>query len=130
MLLAPFISRIRRKIWIWVLMIVGGVLGDLPDILGAYGIIALHDSYRLYLSAHYGAIKHVIRYIPMCWLHITVDPYMHDPDRLWHHIHLRIMLEVLLWILNIVVIAWFVRIWRHNRVASVPIPLRNEQFRG
>jgi hypothetical protein len=115
MLLAPFISRIRRRVWIWVLGTVGATLGLLPDLLGAIGILILHDRGRLYNSAHSGSIRDVIQYIPMCWLHLRLDPFMHDPELVWEGIYVRATLEVMLWLINAALIWWYIRIWRKNR---------------
>lgn len=114
MLLAPFISRLHRRLWVWVIAVVGAILGVLPDLLGGFGFILAHDEGELYRSAHWGAIKSVMQYVPMYWLHLFCDSYMHEPGRTWHGFHLRPTLEVLLWVANILLTVWFVRIWRRN----------------
>jgi hypothetical protein len=117
-LLAPFIARLRRQFPVWVIAIVGGILGVLPDVIGAFGLFLLGDEGRLYEQAHSGAIKEVIQYIPMTWLHLFLDSFMHDPYFTWNDLNVRGTLAVLLWLVNIGVIVWFVRIYRRNNKAS------------
>jgi hypothetical protein len=114
MLLAPFIARIRRKVWIRVLFLTGAFFGALPDLFGAYGNIVRHDHWRLYVAAHAGPIMEILRYLPMYWLHLFVDSFTHAPGKRWWVWDERLWLEASLWVLNFVVIAWFVRIWRRN----------------
>ncbi len=114
MLLAPFIARIRKKIWIQVLFLTGAFFGALPDLFGAYGNIVDHDRWKLYVEAHTGPIGAVLRYVPMYWLHLYVDSYTHAKGRRWWVWNELLWLEVALWVVNIVVIAWFLRIWRRN----------------
>lgn len=115
MLLAPFIGRMHRRVWMWLLAITGAVLGSLPDLLGLIGFFILRDNGRLYNIAHSGAIKEIIQYIPMCWLHLWLDSFMHDPERTWEGFYLRASLSVLMWVANAVMIWWYVRIWQRNR---------------
>ena len=114
MLLAPFIARIRRKIWIWALALVGAFFGALPDLFGAYGNLVRQDRWRLYNAAHTGPIHDILRYVPMYWLHLYVDSFTHGPGKRWWMGDERLWLEITLWLVNIAVIAWFVRIWRRN----------------
>ncbi len=86
----------------------------LPDLIGLYGFIVLRDHGQLYNSAHYGPIRASLKLIPMTWLHYFFDSYMHDPERTWNDIYLRNSLELLLWMVNIGVIALFVWIYRRN----------------
>ena len=118
MLLAPFISRIHRKVHAWGFALVGAILGMLPDLIGLYGYVFLHDHGRIYNSAHSGAIKEIIQYIPMTWLHLFFDSFMHDPDRTWEGFYVRRSLQVLLWMVNIGLIVWFVRIFKRNRTVQ------------
>ena len=114
MLLAPFITRIRRKVWIWVLALAGGFFGALPDLFGAYGNVVRHDHWRLYISAHGGRWGEILRFVPMYWLHLFIDSYTHGPGRRWWMWNERLWVELALWGVNLVIIAWFVRIWRRN----------------
>ena len=113
-MLAPFIGWVRRKVVLIVLAFVGGVLGVLPDLIGVYGIIFAPGGEH-YNSAHGGALKEVLQYIPMYALHLGVDSLTHDPDRQWYGWNVRIWLQIVLWIVNIAVIVWFVRIWKRNQ---------------
>jgi hypothetical protein len=92
----------------------GSAFRGLPDLLGLVGYTLVHDQGRLYQSAHSGSLKSVLQYVPMYWLHLFMDSYMHDPDRTWHGIYLRATLELLLWLMNIVLVVWFFRIWKRN----------------
>ena len=114
MLLAPFIARIRRKIWIWVLALAGAFFGALPDIFGAYGNLVRHDQWKLYMSAHAGPRGHILRYVPMYWLHLFVDSFTHGPGKRWWIWNERLWVEVARWVVNLAIIAWFVRIWKRN----------------
>jgi hypothetical protein len=114
MLLAPFISHLRKRFWVWMLVVLGAVLGVLPDIVWLYGLIVGRETGGLYGSAHYGAIRDVLQYVPMYALHLGIDSLTHDPDRQWYGWNVRIWLQVILWGVNIVVIVWFARIWRRN----------------
>jgi len=115
LMLAPFIARIRKKFWIWVLGAVGAFFGALPDIVGAYGLVVRGDGWRLYNIAHFGRLKQVLQYVPMYWLHLYVDSYTHGAGRRWWAWDERLWLEVTLWVVNGAVIALFVRIWRRNQ---------------
>jgi hypothetical protein len=122
MLVLPFISRIRRTMWIWVLGIVGGVLGALPDLIGAFGMFILKDGSRLYNSAHAGTIKNLILFIPMCWVHLKIDPHMHDPSLRWHGLSIRVTLEIALWLANFLMIYLSMWMWRWSRNKTSLIP--------
>ena len=111
MMVAPFIARLRRRSVLILLVIAGGTLGVLPDLLGLYGFIFRH-SQELYNSAHIGPLRDRLAYIPMYALHLGVDSLTHDPDRQWYGWNVRVWLQVLLWVVNIAVIVWFVRIWK------------------
>ena len=117
-LLAPFIARLRKKIVLLLLAVLGGILGVLPDLIGLYGFVLRHDHGVLYGSAHYGAVKDVLQYIPMYALHLGVDSLTHDPDRQWYGWNIRIWLQILLWLANVAVIWWFARIWKRNTTAE------------
>ena len=114
MLLAPFISKLRKKIWLWLLVPLGGTIGALPDLLGLYGFAFRHDHGDLYWSAHHGAVKDVLQYLPMYALHLAVDSLTHDPDRDWYGWKLRIWLQIIFWMVNGILIVWFVKIWKSN----------------
>jgi len=115
MLLSPFIARIRRKVWVWVLALTGAFFGALPDLFGAYGNIVHHDRWKLYNLAHSGPIGEILRYVPMYWLHLFVDSHTHGTGKRWWIPGEMLWLEAVLWGVNLAVIAWFVRIWRNNQ---------------
>jgi hypothetical protein len=115
MLLAPFISRIRKKAVLLSLACMGGILGVLPDIIGLYGFVVRHDHGDLYYSAHHGAVKEMLQYIPMYSLHLGVDSLTHDPDRQWYGWNVRIWLQIVLWLVNGILICWFLGIWKQKR---------------
>ena len=119
MMLAPFISRIRKKRILWSLAAVGGFLGVLPDVIRFYGFVFRRDHGILYQSSHFGALKDVLQYIPMYGLHVAIDSFTHDPDLEWHGWNVRIWLQLILWAINIVLIMWFVKIWRKNHPVSI-----------
>src|SRR5512132_1527988 len=110
LLLGPFISRIRGRVWLWVLAFIGGMFGALPDLLGAYGNFVEHDHWALYRSAHHGAIAHILQYVPMYWLHLRIDTITHGPQHRWWIMGERMWMEVVLWTINLVVIGWYIRI--------------------
>jgi hypothetical protein len=111
-LLAPFIAFIRRRTWILILVLIGGVLGDLPDIIGIYGYMVPHDNGVLYESAHRGEIAEVLQYLPMYWLHTRLDYLTHDRHsyitRNW------LWVEAVVWATNILIIWGFVSLWRRR----------------
>ncbi len=115
MMIAPFISRIRKKVVLWTLVCVGAVLGDLPDLLGVYGYWVRHDHGVLYESAHLGPISKVLVFIPMYGLHLSLDLIMHEYERESGLYREWLWLEVLMWIVNIVLIYAFVRVWKKNK---------------
>ncbi len=117
-LLGPFIYRIRRRIWLWVLGAIGAFFGALPDLLGAYGYLIRHDHMGLYQSAHTGAIASVLQYVPMYWLHLRVDSVTHGPMHRWWIMGERLWLELLFWTINIAMIWWYSKIWRRTHQAS------------
>ena len=114
MMLAPFIGWVRKKYVLIVLAFAGGVLGVLPDLIGLYGMI-LKRSGAMYDSAHIGTLRDNLQYIPMYALHLGVDSLTHDPDRQWYGWNVRVWLQIVLWVVNIAVIVWFVRIWKRNQ---------------
>jgi hypothetical protein len=114
MLLAPFLSRIRKRIWLWILVTIGATFGVLPDLLGAYGFLIARDNGQLYVSAHSGAISNVLRFIPMSALHLAVDYLAHDNGNGWHVRNGRLWVDIVMWLVNFVVIYWFVIIWKRN----------------
>ena len=115
MVLLPLFSRFRKKIWLWILAFVGAILGALPDLLGAYGNFVLRDHWNLYGSAHHGRFEEILQFIPMYWLHLWVDKFMHGPKRRWWIYDERMWLEVLMWILNLAAILWLVYRYRALR---------------
>ena len=115
MMLAPFIARIRRKAWVWVLFLTGAFFGALPDLFGAYGNIIRGDRWKLYLAAHSGPIGEILRWVPMYWLHLTVDSFTHGPGKRWWIPEERLWIELALWGVNALIIAWFVRIYQRRR---------------
>lgn len=114
LLLGPFIARIRRRTWLWILTLIGGFFGALPDLIGAYGNYIDHDHWALYRSAHSGAIANILQYVPMYWLHLRIDSISHGPNHRWWIMGERLWLEVLFWTVNFAVIGWYVKIWRRK----------------
>lgn len=114
LLAGPFIRTTRKKWVLWTLGFVGAFLGALPDIIGGYGNWVEHDHYRLYVSAHRGAIEQILLYVPMYSLHLFVDTLTHGSGRRWWLWNEGLWLETLLWIINILLFYWLVRIWRRN----------------
>lgn len=115
-------SWISKKALLWVLVGLGMVLGMLPDLIGAYGNIVYHDHWTLYRSAHFGAIKEVMQYVPMYWLHLYLDSLMHGPGHRWWRLGERLWLEVLLWVVNLMVILWVAKRWKRNEDQIDPRP--------
>ena len=112
LLVAPFIRAIRKKTTLWFLATIGAILGDLPDLLGAFGYLILNDRGNLYYQAHWGSIKEVLQYIPMYALHLLLDSYTHrmeDRWTLWNH---WVEFEVIAWTINLSLIVLLVLIWR------------------
>jgi hypothetical protein len=114
MMLAPFISRVRRRFTLILLIVTGGILGMLPDLLGLFGYL-VDRSGEMYGSAHAGPLKEMLQYIPMYALHLAVDSLTHDPHRQWYGWNMRVWLQILFWMINIAGIIWFGRIWKKNR---------------
>ncbi len=114
MILVLLRSWIRRRVWLWLLVGLGGFLGMVPDLIGAYGNIVYHDHWTLYRSAHFGPIKQALQYLPMYWLHLYLDSLMHGPGHRWWRIGERLWLEGFLWVVNVVVIVWLVKTWKRN----------------
>jgi hypothetical protein len=126
LLLAPFIARIRKKVWVWLLFLTGAFFGALPDLFGAFGNLVHHDRWKLYTAAHSGRWEEIFRYVPMYWLHLFIDSITHGPGKRWWVWHERLWIEAALWGVNFAVIAWFVRLWRRNLPPS-EIPGRTER---
>jgi len=118
LLLGPFISRIRRRAWLWALGLTGGIFGALPDLLGAYGYFVEHDRWALYRRSHYGDIANILQYVPMYWLHLRIDSFTHGPDHRWWIMGERLWLELLFWTVNGLVLSWYIRIWRKHRTVQ------------
>ena len=112
--LAPLLSRIQDRTWLWILVFLGVVVGALPDLFGAYGLFILNDHWALYVNAHSGAIAGVLKYIPMYWLHLLVDSITHGEGHRWWVWNERLWLEILLWAVNGLVIWWLVKRWRER----------------
>ena len=118
-MLAPFISRLRSRPWLWLLIFIGAISGALPDLIGAYGFFVEDDS-ELYQSAHSGPISNVLQYIPMSALHLYVDSFTHEQTQHWKKWNERMWVEVLMWVVNIWLIYWFTRIWKRNAARAAP----------
>lgn len=110
LLLAPFLRLIRRKTVLYGVIFTGAFFGALPDLIGAYGNFVVHDHWALYRSAHFGPIKDVLQYVPMYWLHLYVDLHMHGPGHRWWLPSERLWLECAMWMVNLLLIWYFVRI--------------------
>jgi|GEM_PF-2532677 len=127
LLLSPFIARLRKKVWVWAIFLTGAFFGALPDLFGAYGNLIRGDRWRLYVSAHSGRIGAILRYVPMYWLHLFVDSFTHGAGKRWWIWDERLWIEVTLWVVNLAVIAWFVRIWRNNLAPHDQRPARESE---
>lgn len=114
LLLAPFIARISKKTWLWTIAGIGAFFGALPDLLGVWGTFILHDHWRLYGSAHFGAIAGVLQYVPMYGLHLAVDAFTHAPGKHWWFWSERLWVDVAFWVLNFLLIFLYARIWRRT----------------
>ncbi len=128
LLLAPFIHRIRKRTWLWLLAFTGAFFGALPDLLGAYGNFVLHDHWSLYASAHHGPIREILQYVPMYWLHLEVDSVMHGEHHRWWKMDERLWLEFVFWVINLMVITWYWRIWKRNRRDRYPPTSLNKEI--
>jgi hypothetical protein len=120
MLVAPFLRTIRRKSTLILVAFAGAILGDLPDLIGVSGIIFAHDNGRLYRLAHAGAIKDVLQYIPMYWLHLFLDSFTHSMEDRWSLWNEWVLFEVVVWTVNVLLIILMVRIRRHGIAAIRP----------
>jgi hypothetical protein len=114
MALAPFISRIRKKTWLWTLVLAGAILGELPDLAGVYGTLVEHDFGQRYESAHTGPIRDVLQYIPMSALHLYLDSLKLEMNKHWNVWIAWICMEAVLWLMNILLIIWFTKIWKRT----------------
>ncbi len=112
MLVAPFLKTVRRKRTLATIATLGALAGDLPDLIGVFGVLFEHDNGRLYQVAHTGFIKDVLQYIPMYWLHIFLDSFTHSMEDRWSFWNDWVGFEAVAWAINIILIAWFVHIWR------------------
>jgi hypothetical protein len=112
LLLGPFIARIRRRMWLWILALTGALFGALPDLIGAYGNFIRHDHWLLYQSSHHGAIANALQYVPMYWLHLHVDSMTHGAQERWWVFEERLWLEGVFWSVNVACMLWYVRIWK------------------
>lgn len=112
---------IKSKPWLWVVVFLGVFFGTLPDLIGAYGNLVDHDHWTLYRNAHFGDIKQVLQYVPMYWLHLYLDTLMHGPGHRWWRMDERLWLEVVLWMINLAIIAWLVRTWKTNGKRSAAL---------
>lgn len=122
LLVAVLIQKwMRRKAALWILVIAGVLFGTLPDIIGAYGNLIEHDHWALYRRAHFGDIKDLLQYIPMYWMHLQFDGIMHGPGHRWWKVDERLWLEIVLWLINLLVIAWLMNSWK-KRASSVGRP--------
>ncbi len=129
LLLAPFLGLLKKKLWLWILVGVGAFFGALPDALGVWGTFIQHDHWRLYGSAHSGAIAHVLQYVPMYGLHLAVDSVTHDPGKRWWFWNERLWMDLLLWMVNLLLIFLYVKVWRWNMDRRHPaLQPRNQEF--
>jgi hypothetical protein len=110
-ILAPFITRLRKKTHLWLLAVLGGCFGALPDLFWFVGYL-LRDGGALYASAHHGRLQDVFQYVPMYALHLAVDSLTHNPDRTWYGWNVRIWLQLLLWLVNGLAVYLMFRVWQ------------------
>jgi len=96
----PFLRR-----WYWLAL--GLVLGMLPDLIGAYGNIILHDNWDLYLSAHSGTIYDWLKWFPPYWAHCWLDSFTHGVNRWWVW-NEGLWIEVVVVVVNVGII-WAIR---------------------
>jgi len=120
MMVAPFISRLRKKAVLWTLILVGAILGDLPDLLGVYGFFIMNDHGELYDSAHTGHIGKILVFIPMYGLHLCLDSIMHEMERERNIFSEWFWIEVAMWVVNILLIYAFVRMWKKMSALEPP----------
>ena len=116
MVLFPSIRFLKRRSTVLILGFIGGVLGDLPDLIGVWGSLVRHDRGALYFSAHTGSIKHALQWMPMYWLHLYLDSFTHKMEDRWSLWNEWVGFEVVAWIINIVLIAVLIYLWRRFRV--------------
>ncbi len=114
MLVGPFLTTVRRKSTVAMLAAGGALLGDLPDLIGVYGVLLEHDNGRLYQVAHTGFIAGVLQYIPMYWLHVVLDSFTHSMEDRWSLWNEWVGFEAAAWAINIILMAWFVHLWRRR----------------
>jgi hypothetical protein len=67
-----------------VLGFVGGFIGMLPDLGGAYGNMILHDNWKTYHQLHSGTGNDFLRIFPQYSLHIAVDALYHEEGGGWN----------------------------------------------
>jgi hypothetical protein len=111
---APLLSRLKRRKWIWSIVVFGVFLGALPDLIGAHGNFVEYDNWGEYVLAHQGEIADVFKYVPMYGLHLFLDRYTHGEGIRWWVAGERLWLETVLWFVNFIAIWWMVRKWMKN----------------
>ncbi|MBI5471575.1 MAG: hypothetical protein HY961_04445 [Ignavibacteriae bacterium] len=116
MVALPFLSRIKRRAWLWSLVGLGAFMGALPDLIGAHGNLIERDNWREYRVAHFGEISEVLKFVPMYGLHLYMDSLTHSVGHRWWKWNERLWLEASLWAINVLLIAWLVRTWRRIEV--------------
>jgi hypothetical protein len=112
MVAVPFISQIKKRVWLWSFVAIAAFMGALPDIIGAHGNLMQHDNWSEYRVAHFGSVADVLKYVPMYGLHLYMDSFTHSMGLRWWKWNERMWLEVLLWVVNFVIIGWMIRRWR------------------
>ena len=79
----PFLSRLKRNKWMWSVVVLGAILGALPDLIGAHGNLVKNDHWSEYVLAHRGDVADVVKYVPMYGLHLFLDRYTHGDGIRW-----------------------------------------------
>ncbi len=114
MVAALLLSHLKRRKWLWSVVVIGVLFGALPDLIGAHGNYVAQDRWEQYTRAHRGDVANILQYVPMYGLHLYLDEVTHGIGIRWWVLHERLWLEILLWILNVAAIAWLIKRWRQS----------------
>lgn len=110
LVIVPLARRFNKPSWLrpgcrywWILIIVFGLQGAAPDLIGFYGTAILRDDWQLYNRAHSGDIAAICNWSPPYFLHTAIDGEMHKPDGHWWPREWRIAL-----------VCWILELWALN----------------